>query len=78
MSLISDTAALAAFVARQAGARFVTVDTEFMRDRTFWPILCLVQVAGPEEAAVIDAMQGALAHWLAYRDDVAAACGLQR
>ncbi|MGD9741201.1 MAG: ribonuclease D [Dongiaceae bacterium] len=56
MSLISDTAALAAFVARQAGARFVTVDTEFMRDRTFWPILCLVQVAGPEEAAVIDAM----------------------
>ena len=47
---------MAAFCARQKGAEFVTVDTEFMRERTYWPILCLVQVAGPEEAVAIDAL----------------------
>jgi ribonuclease D len=56
MTLITDSDALARFCARQEGADFVTVDTEFMRERTYWPILCLVQVAGPEEAAVIDAL----------------------
>jgi len=54
MTLIADSDALAAFCHRQAEADFVTVDTEFMRDRTYWPILCLVQIAGPHEAAVID------------------------
>lgn len=54
MTLIADSDALGAFCRRQANSAFVTVDTEFMRDRTFWPILCLVQIAGPEEAAVID------------------------
>jgi ribonuclease D len=54
MTLLADSDALAAFCRRQAAAQFITVDTEFMRDRTFWPILCLVQIAGPEEAAVID------------------------
>ena len=34
---------------------FVTVDTEFMRERTYWPDLCLVQIAGDAEVAVIDA-----------------------
>src|SRR3546814_6930694 len=52
---IVDTDSLAAFCARLAEAKFVTVDTEFLRDKTYWPILCLVQVAGPDEAAVIDA-----------------------
>ncbi len=56
MTLIADSDALAAFCRAQAQAAFVTVDTEFMRDRTFWPILCLVQIAGPEQAAVIDPM----------------------
>ena len=37
MTLITDTADLAAFCERQAGAEFVTVDTEFMRDKTYWP-----------------------------------------
>jgi ribonuclease D len=35
---------------------FIAVDTEFMRERTYWPILCLVQVAGPEEAVALDAL----------------------
>src|SRR5260370_33518704 len=54
MTVITDTDALARFCARQAAADLVAVDTEFMRERTYWPILCLVQVAGPEEAAAID------------------------
>ena len=56
MTLITDTEALAAFCARQKSAEFVAVDTEFMRERTYWPILCLAQVAGPDEAVAIDAL----------------------
>jgi len=56
MTLITETDALARFCERQKGTSFVAVDTEFMRERTYWPILCLVQVAGPEEAAAIDAL----------------------
>jgi ribonuclease D len=56
MTIITDTDALARFCARQMGSGFIAVDTEFMRERTYWPILCLVQVAGPEEAAAIDAL----------------------
>src|SRR3981081_4313809 len=56
MSLITDNDAVAAFCARQKGAQFVAIDTEFMRERTYWPILCVVQVAGPEEAVAIDAL----------------------
>ena len=56
MTLITDSAALVGFCTRQKGASFVAVDTEFMRERTYWPILCLVQVAGPASAAVIDAL----------------------
>jgi ribonuclease D len=54
--LITDTPTLAAFCARLRGEEFVTVDTEFMRDRTYWPKLCLVQVGGEREAAAIDAL----------------------
>src|SRR5258707_15561873 len=54
MTIISDTATLASFCDRLSAEAFVTVDTEFMRDKTYWPILCLVQVAGAEEAAAID------------------------
>jgi ribonuclease D len=52
--LISDTATLVAFCKRQSAADFVTVDTEFMRETTYWAKLCLIQVAGPDEAACID------------------------
>src|SRR6266851_5031028 len=56
MQLIADTKTLAEFCARQHGAEFVAIDTEFMRERTYWPILCVVQVAGPDEAVAIDAL----------------------
>lgn len=56
MTLISDTRELAAFCARIAKSPFITVDTEFMRERTYWPKLCVVQLGGAEEAAAIDAL----------------------
>jgi ribonuclease D len=56
VTIITDSKALAAFCARQHGAEFIAIDTEFMRERTYWPILCLVQVAGPEEAVAIDTL----------------------
>ncbi|MGQ0663249.1 MAG: ribonuclease D [Pseudomonadota bacterium] len=56
MSLIAESGQLAGFCERLSGAEFVAVDTEFMRDRTYWPQLCLVQMAGPDDAAVIDAL----------------------
>lgn len=73
MKLITDSAALAEFCGRQKGAEFITVDTEFMRERTYWPILCLVQVAGPEEAVAVDALAPGidLAPLLALMNDTA-------
>ena len=56
MNLITTTDDLAAFCKPLADAEFVAVDTEFMRERTYWPKLCLAQVAGPDEAAAIDAL----------------------
>ncbi|MCS6853782.1 MAG: ribonuclease D, partial [Elioraea sp.] len=58
--LIEATDDLAALCGRLASAEFVTVDTEFMRERTYWPELCVVQIAGPEEVAVIDALSPGL------------------
>jgi ribonuclease D len=52
--IITDTAALAAFCGRISKAPVITVDTEFLRESTFWAQLCLVQMAGPDEAAIID------------------------
>ncbi|MEO8560408.1 MAG: ribonuclease D, partial [Rhodospirillales bacterium] len=55
MRLISTTDELASFCSSLASASFVTVDTEFMRERTYWPQLCLVQLGGPDDAAAVDA-----------------------
>ena len=55
-SLITTTDALSALCGRLANEEFVTVDTEFMRERTYWPELCVVQLAGGQEVAVVDAL----------------------
>ncbi|WP_298670023.1 ribonuclease D [uncultured Sphingomonas sp.] len=52
--LITDSATLANLCARLADAPFICVDTEFMRESTYWPELCLIQIADTEEAAAID------------------------
>ncbi len=52
--LITDSATLANLCTRLAASPFVAVDTEFMRESTYWPDLCLIQIANSEEAAAID------------------------
>lgn len=52
--LIEDSAALADLCARLAQSSFVAVDTEFMRESTYWPDLCLIQIGNTEEAAAVD------------------------
>ena len=54
MDMITTTEALAAFCARLAKHDFVTVDTEFLRETTYWPELCLIQMAGPEDEGIVD------------------------
>ena len=53
MDLITTTPALADACARLAAQAFVTVDTEFMRETTYYPKLCLIQMAGPDGTAVL-------------------------
>jgi ribonuclease D len=52
--LITDSDTLAQLCARLAKSSFVAVDTEFMRENTYWPDLCLIQIADEHEAAAID------------------------
>ncbi|NEX91332.1 ribonuclease D [Caulobacter sp. 17J65-9] len=54
MTPITSNEALVDFCARLSKSPFVAVDTEFMRETTFWPKLCLIQAATPDEAGVID------------------------
>ena len=54
--LITTTADLAAVCERMAGHEFVTVDTEFLRETTYYPLLCVAQMATDDEAVVIDAL----------------------
>ncbi len=54
MTPITTTDALAEYCARVAKAPFIAVDTEFMRETTYWPKLCLIQAATPTDEAIID------------------------
>jgi ribonuclease D len=56
VELITTTRELAAACARLARHPFVTVDTEFLRETTFYPLLCVAQIASAEEAVVFDAL----------------------
>jgi ribonuclease D len=56
MDLITETKALGALCKALAHETFVTVDTEFMRETTYWPDLCLIQIAGAEINGLIDPM----------------------
>jgi ribonuclease D len=54
MTLLTTTAELADLCAELAREPFVALDTEFMRDRTYWPKLCLIQLAGEHRHAAVD------------------------
>jgi ribonuclease D len=54
MRLIQTTQELSEACTRLGRHDFVAVDTEFMREQTFWPKLCLVQLAGPDVEAIVD------------------------
>ncbi len=52
--LITKSADVAEFCSEVSKAEFIAVDTEFVRENTYWPILCLVQIATPDQAVAID------------------------
>jgi ribonuclease D len=56
MDLITTTSELSAVCTRLAKHPVITVDTEFLRETTYYPLLCVVQMASPEEAVVIDTL----------------------
>lgn len=60
MTLIADSRELAEVCNRLAGHPFVTVDTEFLRETTFWPKVCVIQLASPDEAVAVDALADGL------------------
>ncbi|MBU6297728.1 MAG: ribonuclease D [Alphaproteobacteria bacterium] len=54
MRIVETTADLKALAAELKGAPYIALDTEFMRDSTYWPKLCLLQIAAPGIAAIVD------------------------
>jgi len=56
MQPITTTSELSAACRRMAAHPFVTVDTEFLRETTYYPLLCVAQMASPDEAVVVDAL----------------------
>ena len=54
MHVIATTQELSAVCGRLAAAPYIAVDTEFVRETTFWPDLCLIQVAGGADEVLID------------------------
>jgi ribonuclease D len=60
MRVITSTSDLTSLCSDLASADFVTVDTEFLREQTFWPQLCLIQIAGPAGEAIVDPLASGL------------------
>ena len=60
MQTITTTTELAAFCDRAKNFEFVTVDTEFLRETTYWPKLCLLQAATSDEAVLVDPLAAGL------------------
>ena len=58
--LVTETSELVAACDRLRTEAFVTVDTEFLREKTYWPILCVVQLASDAEVLVVDAQHPGL------------------
>ena len=56
MTVITETESLSLLCGRLSHAPYITVDTEFMREKTYWPQLCLVQLADENEAAAVDVL----------------------
>ena len=56
MNVVATSSELAAVCARMARYPFITVDTEFLRETTYYPLLCVAQMASANEAVVIDAL----------------------
>ena len=54
ITCITNSGELSAFCAKVADLEYITVDTEFLREKTYYPKLCLIQVAGQENRAIID------------------------
>ncbi|HUO89717.1 MAG TPA: hypothetical protein VMU08_11115, partial [Rhizomicrobium sp.] len=54
MKIVDNTADLKGLVASLEAAPYLALDTEFMRDQTYWPKLCLIQVAAPGVEAIVD------------------------
>src|SRR5215475_1814710 len=68
MDVITTTQELAQACTRLAQHPYVTVDTEFLRESTYFPILCVAQMASEDEAAVIDTRAAAMV--LGYGDSI--------
>ncbi len=56
MQIIDSTAALAKACDQLAQSEFITIDTEFLRETTFWPVLCLIQMASADVEVIVDPM----------------------
>jgi ribonuclease D len=54
MRIVDSAAGLETLIGELEGAPYLALDTEFMRDQTYWPKLCLMQVASPDTAAIVD------------------------
>lgn len=60
MNIITETAALAAACEQLAQSDFLTIDTEFIRETTFWPELCLIQMATDDQEVIVDPLSDSL------------------